>query len=118
MVQVETEDADAEVGQPETQDAKAEVREATMRILKLLVNNPKTRWVNDYPDTYAEISAAAMLKQAGYLDHRGRITLAGSDYHRKETADPFLTWWNNNWFGAIVAFCTLVSTIVLTCTAV
>ena len=61
--------------QPETQDAKAEVREATMRILKLQVNNPKTRWVNDYPDTDAEIAAAAMLKQAGYLDDRGRITL-------------------------------------------
>ena len=106
------------MGQAETQDADAEVREAIVRILEVLVKLPATRWNNDYGDTEADIAATAMLKHAGYLDDSGRLTLAGADYYRKETANPFLTWWNNNWFGAIVAFCTIISTIVLTCSVV
>ena len=57
--------------------------------------------------TKEEWIAGDLLKGADCLDENGRITLAGMDYYRKETANPVLTWLRSNWFAVFVAGCTI-----------
>ena len=84
------------------------VRDEMMRLLRERVEDPTfERWYS-YTDTpEVERSAGTILKNADLLTEFGLITLAGMDYHRRETANPVLTWLKANWFGAIVAGCTI-----------
>ena len=83
------------------------VRAEMMRLLRQRVEDPSKPWdwVSGLPT--AEWIAGDLLKGATYLDENGRITLAGVDYYREETANPGLTWLRSNWFAVIVAGCTI-----------
>ena len=92
------------------------VRDEMMRLLREGTKDPTFTWspFDKGPDgEFREgdlTQAGYLLQQAEYFSGRGgggRITLAGMDYYRRETADRFLTWLGNNWFGAIVAGCTI-----------
>ncbi len=82
-----------------------------MRLLREGVRNP-TFTVSHLPTnrTAEESQAFRLLFYAGYFAQEGRITLAGMDYYRKETANPVLTWLWANWFAVIVAFMTTAAT--------
>ena len=83
------------------------VRKQMLRLLRERVNDPTKMWdsVNNTPNP--EYHAGRLLKRAEYFDREGLITIAGMDYHRRETANPVLTWLLANWFGVIVAGCTI-----------
>ena len=88
------------------------VRDEMMRLLLERVSDPTDQLesLNNQPEK--EWVAADLLKGAYYLDENGRITLAGMDYHRQQTANPVLTWLRSNWFAVIVAGCTIGVSIV------
>ncbi len=94
----------------ETERMEKQVRSEVLRLLCERVRNPTLRWpITGAGRTAAENAAGLMLIAAGYFDttDRHRITLAGMDYYRKETANPVLTWLRSNWFAVIVAGCTI-----------
>ena len=118
MAQDETETKNDAVAQGETETKKDAVRREILRMLRERVEDPTIGFEHPASE-YGEppYIAYQQLLAAKYIAEGGHITLAGTDYYRKETANRFLTWWGNNWFGAIVAFGTIVSTMVLTCSA-
>ena len=69
--------------------------------------NPTKEWIPHMGTTKAEVAAGFLLRNAELFGEHGLITLAGMDYYRKETANPVLTWLRSNWFGVIVAGCTI-----------
>ena len=78
-----------------------------LTILRELSENPDGFWDSHMGLPHVEWAAGNLLHNAGLLTENGRITLAGMDYYRKETANPLLTWLRANWFAVIVAGCTI-----------
>ena len=85
-----------------------------MRLLGERVKNPMLiawdwEWERD-EDTHVK-SAYMILMSAGLVDWEGRITLAGVDYYRRETANPVLTWLKANGFAVTIAGCTIAVSV-------
>ena len=88
------------------------VREELLKILRERVKNPTLDWetVVLNPST-AEGVAALQLIRAKYLTpEEGHITLAGTDYYRKESR-PIRTWLKVNWFAVAVAVATVLAAV-------
>ena len=85
------------------------VRAEIMRLLRERVNNPTKMWdsVNNTPNP--EYHAGRLLKRAEYFDREGLITIAGMDYHRRETTR--FRWARENWFSVFVAIVTAAATL-------
>ena len=97
------------MAQQKTERMDKAVRAEVLRILRERVKNPTLDWETVVLDpSTAEGVAALQLIRAKYLTpEEGHITLAGTDYYRKQTANPILTWILANWFAVIVAGCTI-----------
>ena len=97
------------MAQQKTERMDKAVRAEVLRILRERVKNPTLDWETVVLDpSTAEGVAALQLIRAKYLTpEEGHITLAGTDYYRKQTANPILTWTRANWFAVIVAGCTI-----------
>ena len=93
-----------------TQRMGKAVWDEALRLLGERVADPTLRWDDrKLKNGDIENTAGILLQDAGFLrrHHPYRITLAGKDYYRRETANPILTWIRANWFAVIVAGCTI-----------
>ena len=94
-----------------TESMDKAVRDEMMRLLRRGVENPTELTLSgpygDQRDRIVKSVAAQLLKEVGFIADSTRITLAGMDYYRQETANPVLTWLRSNWFAVIVAGCTI-----------
>ena len=91
------------------------VRRECLRLLAERYDDPKMIWRETEEGRIGEENVAGlMLIEAGFLagNDLHRITLAGMDYYRKETANPVVVWLKANWFAVFVAVMTASATIV------
>ena len=86
------------------------VRDEMMRLLRERVHDPTMGLDNSLMPRVGTTRSVAIeqLTAAGHISSVGHITLDGMDYYRKET-QPVRTWLRSNWFGVIVAGCTIVA---------
>ncbi|MCY4556564.1 MAG: hypothetical protein OXF79_09370 [Chloroflexi bacterium] len=89
----------------------AAVRIAMLELLRQRVNDPRFLWEYHTDMPSEEFAAGELLKNSGYLNVEGGITLAGIDYYRRETASPVLTWLKANWFAVVVAAATVSAAV-------
>jgi hypothetical protein len=99
------------MAQQKTESMDKAVHCEIMRLLRERVNDPTDpwEWFSGLPQK--EWVAGDLLKGAYYLDENGRITLAGMDYHRQQTAKPIPTWIKSNWFAVAVAVATVLAAV-------
>ena len=95
------------MAQQKTERMDKKIRDEMMRLLQERVNDPTLHWTRARVKCDDELFAGQLLKDARYFTDDGRITIAGMDYHRRETAKPILTWIRANWFAVVVAGCTI-----------
>ena len=82
---------------------------AMMRLLQERVNNPTKIWNWDATTPNPEYHAGRLLTRADYFDSQSCITIAGMDYHRRETTRFRRA--RENWFPLSVAVIAFVGTV-------
>lgn len=84
------------------------VRKEVLTILRQGTEDPSRYWRVSAGTGEVERAAVSLLEEAGYLSTSSkRVTLAGTDYYRRETSNPVLRWLQSQWFGVIIAACTI-----------
>ena len=84
------------------------VRKEVLTILRKGTADPSRYWRITAGTGEVERSAVLLLEEAGYLSTSSkRVTLAGTDYYRRETSNRVLTWLRSQWFAVIIAVCTI-----------
>ena len=95
-----------------TQRMGKAVWDEALRLLGERVADPTLRWDDrKLKNGDIENTAGILLQDAGFLrrTHPYRITLAGMDYHRRETTR--FRWARENWFPVFVAVLTAGATL-------
>ena len=103
------------MAQQKTESMDKAVHCEIMRLLREGTKNPTLMWdqfESDPDGKFREgdlMQARYLLQQAEYFSPDGRITLAGMDYHRRETTQ--FRWARENWFPLSVAVIAFVGTV-------
>ena len=82
-----------------TERMRKVIRDESLRLLGERVNDPTLHWIRARAKD-DELFAGQLLKDARYFTDDGRITIAGMDYHRRETTRFRRA--RENWFPVTV----------------
>ena len=85
------------------------VRLQMLYLLRERVHNPTKMWDSDNNTPNPEYHAGRLLKRAEYFDREGLITIAGMDYHRRETTRFRRA--RENWFPVTVVVVAVLAAV-------